>query len=128
MSYLFVYGTLLKNYNHFNYKYLKKYAKFKCKGLTKGKLYKISWYPGLKRANNLVYGEVYKIKNKKLLKILDNYEGCNYKDKFEYKRVLKTIYCKRKRIKAYTYIYCKKVNYKNLIKSGNFLKEWRIHS
>jgi len=128
MSYLFVYGTLLKNYNHPNFIYLKKYAKFKYKAVTKGNLYKISWYPGLKNANGLVYGEVYKIKNIKLLKILDNYEGCNYKEGYEYQRVIKKITVKNKKIKAYTYLYRKKINRKNFIIRGSFLKEWRYHS
>ena len=78
-EYLFVYGTLLKDFESYMSKFLQRNSEFISEGHFKGTLYKISWYPGAvlsAHSHNNVYGHVFKILNpEKTFKVLDDYEG-----------------------------------------------------
>ncbi len=124
-EYLFVYGTLKRDFNHPMHKILEKYALFAGEGFVYGKLYKISWYPGLKLSlhkKDKVYGEVYLLKNpKKVFEILDRYEECVSVNRFgEYKRIKTLSYVENRKVKVWVYEYVKKVFKKDEISCGVF--------
>ncbi|NPA81506.1 MAG: gamma-glutamylcyclotransferase [Epsilonproteobacteria bacterium] len=124
-EYLFVYGTLKRDFNHPMHKILEKYALFAGEGFVYGKLYKISWYPGLKLSlhkKDKVYGEVYLLKNpKKVFEILDRYEECSKRFSVkEYKRVKIYISTPRIKLKGWIYKYIKKTSANLRINSGVF--------
>ncbi|NPA50000.1 MAG: gamma-glutamylcyclotransferase [Epsilonproteobacteria bacterium] len=124
MEYIFVYGTLRSCFDNFYRKKLLRYATFIGEGEVDGRLYKVSWYPALIEEEGRVKGEVYKIKSASLLKFLDYYEGfkkSNPKASL-YIRKLKDVYMNGETIKAWVYVYNKKVSSKDLIKSGDFCK------
>ncbi len=77
-DYLFVYGTLLDDYNEFG-RYLKHNCSFFAKGRFKGRLYDIGEYPGAVAdalSPGYVYGSIYIMNNEiEILKVLDDYEG-----------------------------------------------------
>lgn len=78
-NYLFVYGTLLKAVKHRMHQYLVTHTDYVGKGTFQGRLYEVSHYPGAvasEVATDKVTGEVYFIKDKNILTILDRYEGC----------------------------------------------------
>jgi len=125
-SYLFVYGSLKREFNHPLHKVLQKYASFIADGFVYGDLYEISWYPGIKLSKlkkSKVFGELYLLKNpKKVLPVLDEYEGCSLKFKkpWEYRRVKTEVFTKKGKFKAWIYEYQLKVDKRNKIKSGIF--------
>jgi len=110
-EYLFVYGSLKKEYNNYYAKFLRKNSLFLKEGYITGKIFQISWYVGLKKSifkKDKVFGEIYLIKNpKKVFKILDRYEEASkYNIKgYEYKRAKSIVYLNRKKIKAWVYFY-----------------------
>jgi len=121
---IFVYGTLKRGFAQ--HKLLLGKTQFIANGWVKGKLYKISYYPGAKLSKSgKIYGEIYKIKKPylyRLLKELDEYEEIGYKftKPFEYKRVVAKAHTKNTTYNVWFYEYQGKVDKKNLIKSGIF--------
>ena len=79
MDYLFVYGTLRKDYNHPMSKFLNAHSEWVDKGFFYGLLYDIGEYPGaiIDISNTKkVFGEIFQIKDTEtLFKKLDTYEG-----------------------------------------------------
>ena len=127
-EYLFVYGTLLKDFESYMSKFLDKNSEFIGTGYFNGKLYEISWYPGAVLSNiptEKVYGHLFKILNKeKTFKILDDYEGIvdTAEHSNEYIRVLIDAYLdSNKAIKTWVYIYNRSTENLRLIQSGNYL-------
>ncbi len=126
VEYLFVYGTLKRDIRGSKNYFLKKYASFIGKGFVHGKLYRVSYYPGMvlsKDKKDRVYGEIYKLKNPFLIfKKLDNYEGCsrNFRKPYEYRRVKTKAYMNDKEVDVWVYEFCRKVKKCDLIKSGIF--------
>lgn len=128
-EYLFVYGTLLKDFESYMSKFLEKHSEFIGTGYFDGKLYEISWYPGAVLSTvstEKVYGHIFKIlNNKKTFQVLDDYEGIGQTTKHpnEYKRVLIDAYLDSKEtIKTWVYIYNNSTENLKLIPSGNYLK------
>ncbi|WP_372752468.1 gamma-glutamylcyclotransferase [Mariniflexile sp.] len=78
-DYLFVYGTLLKDFESYMSKFLERNSEFVGEGYFHGNLYKVSWYPGAVLSDNAeekVYGHIFRILNpEKTFKVLDDYEG-----------------------------------------------------
>ncbi|MCW8974664.1 MAG: gamma-glutamylcyclotransferase [Sedimenticola sp.] len=81
MSFLFVYGTLLRPLGHPKHTYLAQYCHYICPGRFQGKMFDIGDYPGVIpsiQREDSVQGEVYAIKDEALLlSKLDEYEGCS---------------------------------------------------
>lgn len=76
MSWLFVYGTLMRSYPENPFKnWLNKNAKYIGEGQIAGALYKVDYYPGLIDGDGQVKGEVYELlKEDETLPALDAYE------------------------------------------------------
>ncbi len=129
-EYLFVYGTLLKDFDSYMSKFLDRNSEFIGPGYFNGKLFEISWYPGAILSEDIsekVYGHVFKIDNEsKTFKILDDYEGIGDTTEHpnEYKRVLIEAYLDSKEtINTWVYIYNLPTSSLKLIASGNYLKQ-----
>lgn len=129
-EYLFVYGTLLKDFESYMSKFLERNSEFLGKGFFNGKLYEISGYPGavLSEVNTeKVYGHVFKIlNNEKTFQILDEYEGigANGEHANEYKRVLIDAFLgSNQTIKTWVYVYNLPIAHLKLITTGNYLQK-----
>ncbi len=129
-EYLFVYGTLLKDFDSYMSKFLDRNSEFIGRGYFNGKLFEISWYPGAVLSEDVsekVYGHVFRILDKsKTFKILDDYEGIgdSIEHPNEYKRVLIEAYLDSKEtINSWVYIYNLPTTSLKLIASGNYLKQ-----
>ncbi len=129
-SYLFVYGTLRKRCSFLMHNLIDRYSNFFANGFVYGKLYEIDNYPGIVLSNdiqNIVYGEVYKIKSYKvdyMLNLLDEYEECskNFPKPHEYKRVITdVILMNGKRLKSWIYEYNYSIRNLECIKSGDYI-------
>ncbi len=130
LNYLFVYGTLLKNFDSHMSKFLEKNAEFVSEGFFYGRLYEVSWYPGAVISTNeteKVYGHIFKIKNEaKTFKILDDYEGIveTAEHPNEYTRILIDTFLRNNTtIKSWVYGYNFKTTNLKRILSGNYLKQ-----
>ena len=105
--YIFVYGTLKKGERA--HSYLEK-AYYIGEGEIEGFcLYDLGEYPGIKRCNGKVKGEVYLV-DENTLKILDEYEGKDYK-RIEVEVKMKN----GRKIKAWCYEYLGEVKEENRI-------------
>lgn len=81
MECLFVYGTLLKHFDHEVIRPLAPYLQHSGSGLVKGRLYDMGSYPGLVEDPNGydVYGEIYRVTEpQRVFAELDEYEGSEY--------------------------------------------------
>ncbi|WCT12774.1 gamma-glutamylcyclotransferase family protein [Mucilaginibacter jinjuensis] len=92
MEYLFVYGTLLKDFKHTARLPIEEHLQFISKATIKGALYDLGNYPGyVEEPFGEVKGELYRIdKIDRVFEILDKYEGL-FDDEPEYIRRRKTI-------------------------------------
>src|SRR5665811_7168 len=77
---LFVYGTLMRGFDHPMATLLRQAADFIGEARCRGRLYRIKHYPGLvlsDDADDVVFGEVYRLRQpKELLREFDMYEAC----------------------------------------------------
>jgi gamma-glutamylcyclotransferase (GGCT)/AIG2-like uncharacterized protein YtfP len=129
-NYLFVYGTLLKDFESYMSKFLEKNSEFIGTGYFNGKLFEISWYPGAVLSSvptDKVFGHIFKILNKeKTIQILDEYEGIvdTAEHLNEYKRELIEAYLdSNETIKTWVYVYNNSTENLKVIASGNYLKK-----
>jgi gamma-glutamylcyclotransferase (GGCT)/AIG2-like uncharacterized protein YtfP len=129
-QYLFVYGTLLKDFDSYMSKFLNRNAEFIGTGYFNGRLYEISWYPGAVLSDvttEKVFGHLFKIHNEeKTLQILDDYEGIGTTAEHpnEYKRELIKAYLDiNDTINTWVYVYNLPTTHLKLITSGNYLKQ-----
>ncbi|CAH8283269.1 gamma-glutamylcyclotransferase (GGCT)/AIG2-like uncharacterized protein YtfP [Mariniflexile fucanivorans] len=127
-EYLFVYGTLLKDFESYMSKFLERNSNFIGSGTFQGNLYQISWYPGAilsHNTNDKVYGHIFKIKNpEKTFQVLDDYEGIGDTGEHanEYTRTLIEAYLNEtERIKTYVYIYNLPTAHLKHISSGKYV-------
>lgn len=127
-TYLFVYGTLLKDLDNEMSRFLVSHSVFVSKGYFNGKLYLVDWFPGAILSDyteDRVFGSIFEIKNPILVfKVLDDYEGIgkhNPKPHLFYRETI-TIFLKNKtKIKSWVYLYNHSTkNFKRII-SGNFI-------
>ena len=129
--YLFVYGTLLKEYKEPRPIEILAFAKYVGKAWMYGQLYKVSYYPGLiipeKKENcQQVRGEVYELYNPaQAIELLDDYEDYFENDLDESLYLRKEVDCyvgeTDSKTKAWTYIYNQTHEADQLIKSGDFM-------
>ncbi len=82
-TYLFVYGSLRKGFQHPAYEYLTSFFHFVCESKAQGYLYKSEHYPvaAPTTENNFIIGELYKLNDDAeyswAMAQLDDYEGLN---------------------------------------------------
>ncbi|MBV8841333.1 MAG: gamma-glutamylcyclotransferase [Bryobacterales bacterium] len=75
---LFVYGTLRRRFRNRHALLLARSSEFIGLGRIRGRLYRLSRYPGIRldsAENTWIPGEVYRFKNLRFLTALDRYEG-----------------------------------------------------
>jgi len=131
-EFIFVYGTLQKNFSSDMHVILERHCDFISDGYMRGKLFEVNGYPGAiqsEEQNDLVYGEIYKIiSNAELvLSQLDEYEECNnkYPHPHEYERAkcLISLSNEQEKLIAWVYIFKRNISNLNQIKSGHYLSD-----
>ncbi|UZE48773.1 gamma-glutamylcyclotransferase family protein [Rhodopseudomonas sp. P2A-2r] len=127
---IFVYGTLMRRFDHPMSKLLSRSAEFLGEGRCPGRLYMIAHYPGLLRAaapGDVVSGELYRMHDPAaLLAELDEYESCgpNFDPPTLYLReTLPVTLADGSVHEAWTYIYNRPVEEAKRIASGRFLEK-----
>ncbi len=138
---LFVYGTLMRGFDHPMARLLSANAEFLGAARCTGRLYLIKHYPGLVPSDDpddVVFGELYLLREREvLLRELDMYEACGegFKQPTEdlrqmlkvaladgTTREVRTGAWTEARIEAWTYIYNWPVDHLPRIASGRFLE------
>lgn len=127
-EYLFVYGTLQKEAGNEMSKFLAQHSKIVGRGFMLGKLYKISWFPGVVKSddkNDRVYGTVFKLKSaSKVFETLDEYEGFYRNDAASslFRRVQTDVFLQNgETLKVWCYYYNHSITNEPQISSGDFL-------
>jgi gamma-glutamylcyclotransferase (GGCT)/AIG2-like uncharacterized protein YtfP len=126
---LFVYGTLMRGFDHPMAKLLSKSADFIGEARCQGRLYRIKHYPGLVESDDpseVVFGEVYRLRARDaLLREFDMYEACGegFAEPTEYvRKMLKVTLDDGSSSDAWTYVYNWPVVETKRIVSGRFLE------
>ena len=127
---LFVYGTLMRGFDHPMAKLLSRSADFIGEASCRGRLYLIKHYPGLVLSDDpgdIVFGEVYRLRAREaLLGEFDMYEACGdgFPEPTEYvRRMLHGDARGRRGSEAWTYVYNWPVTGLPRIASGRFLEK-----
>jgi len=125
---LFVYGTLMRGYDHPMARLLAANAEFLGEASCRGRLYKVKHYPGLvasDEASDVVFGELYRLRAAEdLLREFDMYEACgeNFPQPTQYvRRRLPVTLVGGSVSEAWTYLYNWPVAQLARIESGRFL-------
>ena len=126
---LFVYGTLMRGFDHPMAKLLSRSADFLGPARCRGRLYLVRHYPGLVRSDDpaeIVFGELYRLRiHDELLRELDMYEACGegFPEPTEYlRRLIDVTLPDGTSGKAWTYVYNWPVAGLPIIESGRFLE------
>ena len=131
---LFVYGTLMRDFDHPMAQLLSRSADFIGEACCAGRLYLVKHYPGLvlsDAADDFVFGELYRLKQPEaLLREFDMYEACGegFAEPTEYiRRVLPVMLVdgadEPSIAEAWTYLYNWPVAHLPRIASGRFLEK-----
>ena len=127
---LFVYGTLMRGFDHPMAKLLSRSADFLGQARCQGRLYLIKHYPGLVLSDNpaeIVSGELYRLRDRDaLLGEFDMYEACGegFPAPTEYLRqMLQVTLADGTPGEAWTYVYNWPVTGLPHIASGKFLEQ-----
>jgi gamma-glutamylcyclotransferase (GGCT)/AIG2-like uncharacterized protein YtfP len=127
---LFVYGTLMRGFDHPMAKLLRQAADFIGEARCRGRLYRIKHYPGLvlsDDAGDVVFGEIYRLRQpKELLREFDMYEACGegFAEPTEYLRQMLQVALGDGAVaEAWTYVYNWPVAGLPRIASGRFVEE-----
>ena len=125
---LFVYGTLMRGFDHPMARLLMANADFLGEAQCRGRLYLVRHYPGLVLSTDpadIVHGELYHLREPQaLLSEFDMYEACGegFQEPTEYVRqMLPVTLAGGATGEAWTYIYNWPVTELPLIASGRFL-------
>lgn len=126
---IFVYGTLMRGFDHPMSKLLSASADCLGAATCSGRLYLVAHYPGLLRPSqvaDVVHGELYRMhRPEELLATLDDYESCGpgHEPPTLYLRELLPVTLADGTVQeAWTYIYNRPVAERSRIVSGRFLK------
>jgi gamma-glutamylcyclotransferase (GGCT)/AIG2-like uncharacterized protein YtfP len=126
---LFVYGTLMRGFDHPMAKLLSRSADFIGEAKCQGRLYRVKHYPALVLSNDpaeIVFGEVYRLRERDaLLGEFDMYEACGegFAEPTEYVRqMLEVALDDGTASEAWTYVYNWPVARLPRIASGRFLE------
>ena len=127
---LFVYGTLMRGFDHPMAQLLSRAADFVGEARCRGRLYLIKHYPGLVASDDptdIVFGELYRLRAPEiLLREFDMYEACGegFAEPTEYVRqLLQVMSGEGAAGEAWTYIYNWPVTGLPRIASGRFLEK-----
>jgi gamma-glutamylcyclotransferase (GGCT)/AIG2-like uncharacterized protein YtfP len=125
---LFVYGTLMRGFDHPMARLLAAHADFVGDARCQGRLYLVKHYPGLTLSNDpaeLVHGELFVLRQPDaLLREFDMYEACGegFAEPTEYiRRLLEVTLADGATRDAWTYLYNWPVTELPRIMSGRFL-------
>jgi gamma-glutamylcyclotransferase (GGCT)/AIG2-like uncharacterized protein YtfP len=125
---LFVYGTLMRGFDHPMAQLLSRSADFLGEARCQGRLYRIKHYPGLVVSddpNDVVFGELYRLRApRELLREFDVYEGCGegFAQPTQYVRQMLSVMLDDKAAEAWTYLYNWPVARLPRIASGRFME------
>ena len=126
---VFVYGTLMRGFDHPMSRLLSAGADFLGPASCRGRLYMVTHYPGLLHsddAGDVVFGELYRLRDVAgLMAALDDYEsvGPGYEAPTLYLREVVPVTLRDGSVQeAWTYIYNRPVDEAKRIKSGKFLE------
>ena len=126
---LFVYGTLMRGFDHPMARLLSRSADFIGEAQCRGRLYLVKHYPGLVLSDDpteLVFGELYRLRQpNELLREFDMYEACGegFAPPTEYLRqMLPVTRADGGSSDAWTYVYNWSVDGLPRIESGRFLE------
>jgi len=126
---LFVYGTLMRGFDHPMAKLLSKSADFIGEAKCRGRLYRVKHYPGLVLSNDasdIVFGELYRLHApEQLLREFDMYEACGegFPEPTQYVRqMVQVALADGAASEAWTYVYNWEVAHLPRIASGRFLE------
>ncbi len=127
---LFVYGTLMRGFDHPMAQLLSRSADFVGEARCRGRLHLIKHYPGLVLSDDpvdLVFGELYRPRQPEaLLREFDMYEACGegFAEPTEYIRQMRPVTLADEAVsEAWTYIYNWPVTGLPRIASGRFLEK-----
>ena len=127
---LFVYGTLMRGFDHPMAQLLSRSADFIGEARCVGRLYLIKHYPGLLLSDDpaeIVFGELYRLRQpKELLREFDMYEACGegFAEPTEYiRQMLPVTLGDGATSEAWTYIYNWPVAGLTRIASGRFVEK-----
>jgi gamma-glutamylcyclotransferase (GGCT)/AIG2-like uncharacterized protein YtfP len=125
---VFVYGTLMRAFDHPMSRLLSDGADFLGDASCRGKLYMVQHYPGLLHSDDaadVVFGELFRLRNvSELMAALDDYESCGpgYEPPTLYLReIVPVTLGDGTLVGAWTYIYNRPVDEAKRIVSGKFL-------
>ena len=126
---LFVYGTLMRGFDHPMAQLLSRSADFIGEARCRGRLHLVKHYPGLVLSDDptdVVFGELYRLRApRELLREFDMYEACGegFTDPTEYvRRMLAVTHDDGTASEAWTYIYNWPVAHLPRIASGRFME------
>ena len=126
---LFVYGTLMRGFDHPMAQLLSRSAEFIGEACCQGRLYRVKHYPGLllsEDPGDIVFGELYRLRQSdECLREFDMYEACGegFAEPTEYiRRMLSVTSDGGGAEQAWTYIYNWPVAHLPRIASGRFLE------
>src|SRR3954464_5067441 len=129
-DHLFVYGTLMRGFDHPMAQLLSRSADFLGDAHCRGRLYAIKHYPGLLLSDNpadIVHGELYRLRAPaELLREFDMYEACGegFAEPTEYvRRTLPVTLDDGAVSEAWTYLYNWPVAHLPRIASGRFMEK-----
>src|SRR5437868_8905668 len=126
---LFVYGTLMRGFDHPMAKLLSRSADFCGPARCQGRLYLVKHYPGLvisDDARDVVFGELFSLHTPEAsFAIFDDYEGCGPNvAQPQYLRQLLSVTREDGTVtEAWTYVYNRPVVQLKPITSGRFLQK-----
>ena len=129
-DHLFVYGTLMRGFDHPMAKLLSRSAEFIGPARCQGRLYMVKHYPGLvlsDDASEIVHGELYRLREvDAMLREFDMYEACGegFPEPTQYlRRMLSVTSAGGAAAEAWTYVYNWPVEKLARIESGRFLQK-----
>jgi gamma-glutamylcyclotransferase (GGCT)/AIG2-like uncharacterized protein YtfP len=127
---LFVYGTLMRGFDHPMARLLAGSADFISEAHCRGRLYRVAHYPALVPSDDpsdIAHGELFRLRARdELLRELDMYEACgeDFPQPTEYVRqMLPLTLADGSRVEAWTYVYNWPVAHLARIASGRFLEQ-----
>jgi len=127
---LFVYGTLMRGFDHPMARLLSANADFVGEAQCRGRLYLVKHYPGLVLSGDpadIVHGELYRLRAREaMLHEFDMYEACgeSFPQPTEYlRRMLSVTLADGSAADAWTYVYNWPVTKLPRIASGKFLAQ-----
>lgn len=125
---VFVYGTLMRDFDHAMSKLLSAGADYLGDGVCRGRLYMVAHYPGLllsEAPDEIVFGEVLRLRDAGLMAALDDYEGCGPEDAKPtayLRQVVPVTMADGSVMDAWTYVYNWPVDETKRIASGRFFE------